>query len=146
MEVYLVINHSYFGAQVSLETVSQWKNFWRQLCDMAYYRRGVCEKLIVLPKKDSDKSLYLSGKLKNEKELHFDTVWKEYSHVGDLQKVPQLKELYVPLDLFVCPGVWSFMEYCFPNCKIVFWDYTLSFLNGPMPLKPTKKSFPSWFS
>ena len=122
MEIELRTNLTYFGHNIDTETVSKWKAFWRQLCDMAYYRKDVCEKLIVLPKYDKDSALYTSGKLRNEKDICFNTVWKEYSNAGDVQKVPELKELYVPCDLFVCPGVWSFMDHCFPNCKIVFWS------------------------
>jgi len=121
MEIELLTNTRYFGQEIDQTTITQWKTFWRRLCDMAYHGTGVCEKLMVFPVKDSDARQYMSGKLKNKKEICFDTVWKEYSRVGDVKKVPELKELYVPSDLFICPGVWSFMEYCFPNCRIVFW-------------------------
>jgi len=122
MEIELRTNLTYFGHNIDSETIFKWKSFWRQLCDMAYHRKGVCEKLIVLPKKDSDAILYKSTKLRNDKDISFESVWKEYSNVGDVQKVPELKELYVPSDLFICNGIWSFMEYCFPNCKLIFWD------------------------
>lgn len=90
---------------------TDWITFWRKLCDMAYYRKDICEKLIALPKEGG-----------NTRKIHFNTVWKEYSRVGDAKKVPELKELYVPRDIFVCAGIWSFMTYCFPNCRIVFWE------------------------
>jgi len=121
MEIEILVDHTYFSVTLNKATVEKWKQFWRQLCDMAYYRKNIVEKLIVLPKSERDTQIYLNGGLKNEKEICFDTVWKEYSYVGNTQVVPELKELYVPCDLFVCPGVWSLMNYCFPNCKIVFW-------------------------
>jgi hypothetical protein len=122
MEIEFRTNNTYFSNEIDPIIVDKWKTVWRQLCDMAYYRKNIVEKLIVLPKSAHDATIYKKAGFKNEKDICFDTVWKEYSHVGSIQVVPELKELYVPFDLLICPGIWAFMDTCFPNCKIQVWD------------------------
>ena len=116
MEIETLIQRPMF---IDKKTVEKWQEFWKHLCDMAYYRTGIVEKMIVLPK---DNQIVLTSNFKNEQDILFNTVWKTYSSNLNAQQVPELKELYVPCDLFVCPGVWGFMNYCFPNCKITFWE------------------------
>jgi hypothetical protein len=104
----------------SEETVTQWQSIWAQVCDMAYLRQNITEKIRVEPVSQLSALHYTRSQ--DVDELTLDHMWKTYSKkYADVQVVPELKELYVPAFLFNSLGVKQWFDYSFPNCEVMFW-------------------------
>ena len=72
-----------------------------RLFSMAYFGQNICEEL----------AINQPGSL--------EPVWKRYDETGgDPLIIPQLRRLYIRYEN-VCPGFWSFMRECFPNCEVI---------------------------
>ena len=84
---------------------------------MAYERTGICTRM-----QSPDFASNIVPDLHN---ISFDSAWKLYvqhrrkfGQRDEVQCVPELEELHVPLCLFNTIGVDSFMKTVFPNCKV----------------------------
>ena len=73
-----------------------------QLCDMAYFGKNICERLMI------------------EDPGSFEPVWRRYDKY-EPKPVLELKELYI-MEEFECPGFQSFIRAIFPNCKIMYFE------------------------
>jgi hypothetical protein len=102
-----------------------WQEIWTQICNMAYYRTNITDRIHIR----INENLFSELKKIDYKEYTFDHVWYEISknknpdglHI-DALIVPELKEIYVPRVLFECAGVYAFFTYSFPNCIISYWE------------------------
>lgn len=107
----------------SAETVDEWQQVWKSICEMAYCQTYVFEEIITKPhiSEKDDNRIYRN----HPSELTLDFIWKQYSnHYGTQMPfvIPMLKRLHVPRVLFEEIGVYSWFKYSFPNCKITFWE------------------------
>lgn len=134
MEIPLVIDRKMYD----VETTDGWKSVWNNICEMAYERTGICEKIITKPGymrvngvEDHSKNegvhsrVYLKKDCVNDFMITLDTTWKFYSakHGPKMPYViPELKEIHVPRILFETIGVKLWFNHSFPNCRIFFWD------------------------
>jgi hypothetical protein len=117
--------------EVPQETTKKWQAVWQQICDMAYFRKNITDKL-VLPINDFTMLLkYKASHCVNFHELTFDYQWQKNSSIRDNNNyylealvVPELKEIYVPRILFHSMGVFNLFKHSFPNCLILFWEDT----------------------
>ena len=93
------------------------KAAWKQICDMAFFRSNIVDKMIVKLQKN---------------ECETDTLdyhWKQFSSIKDADGnfiealvVPELNFIIVPQSLFHTEGVYAWFKHSFPNCVITFWD------------------------
>lgn len=96
-----------------------WQKVWIIICDMSYLRRNISEKIYIKP---FDKKFFSSEYLEIPEEITLDYMWKQYSEkYHEVEIVPELKEIYVPRELFLDLGVETWFKYSFPNCVINFW-------------------------
>lgn len=134
MEIPLVVHQKMY----QYDTIAGWKRVWDTICQMAYEKTGICDKIITTPGfmridgvEDNSKSesshsrVYLKRECLNDFSICLDIVWKYYSaqygpklpHV-----IPELKEIHVPRILFETLGIKAWFNHSFPNCRIFFWD------------------------
>jgi hypothetical protein len=116
----LQTSHSYFSIYYDLETVQGWQSFWNRILKMAYLREGVVESMIAIPCDSRDNEYYKQKIPSNYHDITIDHAWKQFS--GEPCVVLELKKIFVPKDLFSSIGIFSFFNYCFPNCEIVYWE------------------------
>ena len=90
---------------------------WRQICEMAFFRKNIVDAMIVNTRDNPC-----------EKDT-LDYHWKQYSSIKDDTDnfvealiVPELKHILVPFSLFHTGGVYAWFKHSFPNCVITFWD------------------------
>jgi len=115
--------------EVPQETVQKWQAIWQQICDMAYFRKNITDK-VVIPMNDYTTILkYKTSRYQNFHELTFDYQWQKNSSIRDESGyylealvVPELKEIYVPRILFQSMGVLNLFKHSFPNCLVLFWE------------------------
>jgi hypothetical protein len=108
------------------DIVLRWTMFWTKLCDMAYFREGICSELKIHPEFTIEYNLKETFQFPNFNELTLDYTWNNPEIYKEALVVPELKTLYVPKCLFECLGVYKWFEYSFPNCEILFWESTLN--------------------
>lgn len=83
---------------------------------MAYLRRNICEEITVFPYDNSRNTLDVTS------EYTLDYIWNEYNEkYHEAQIVPELKKIYVPVELFSSLGISEWFAFSFPNCLIEFW-------------------------
>lgn len=125
MDIELRIKNSYYLYQTYYhdETVLAWQNIWNKLFRMSYFREDIVDEIITMPTRSDDLEYYKKSNPNNYYEITLAYCWREFckTHKDYVQVVPELKKIYVPECLFACPGVWSWFNYSFPNCKITFW-------------------------
>lgn len=107
----------------SPETVDEWQQLWKSICEMAYCQTYVFEEIITKPhfSEKVDTKFYN----RDQTGITLDFIWKQYSnHYGTKMPfvIPMFKRLHVPRALFEELGVYSWFDYSFPNCKITFWE------------------------
>ena len=124
VDIELNITQSYYDTYYDINTVSSWQKVWDRILSMAYLEANKVEKLLVFTKDSSDNTFYKRKIPRNYPDINFEYAWSEFTrnYKGEIQIVPELKEIFVPRSLFECVGVYSFFKYSFPNCVIRFWD------------------------
>jgi hypothetical protein len=106
----------------SREKVSQWQTVWSQICDMAYLRENITDKIIVHPESELASAHYSNNSCPNADEITLDYTWEIYSKkYKDVHVVPEFKELFIPKALFDTLGVNQWFRHSFPNCTVQFW-------------------------
>jgi hypothetical protein len=106
----------------SEEKVAQWQTIWSQICDMAYLRENITDKIIVYPESELAKAHYNNNRCQNADELTLDYTWEIYSRKYPVvHVVPEFKELYIPAALFESLGITQWFKHSFPNCVVTFW-------------------------
>lgn len=103
-----------------------WRNIWRQICEMSYFRKNITNEFIV----EEDYELLALIKYTDYDELTLDSVWEEISKQKDPvtgryiepMVVPEFTKLHVPYELFYCLGVDSWFKDSFPNCVVSYWE------------------------
>jgi hypothetical protein len=115
--------------EVPQETVEKWQAIWRQVCDMAYYRKNITTMIIVPICDYSTLVGYSRSGCTNFEQITLDYEWQKISSVRgengdclDALVVPELTEMYVPRILFETLGVFPWFQHSFPNCTILFWE------------------------
>ena len=134
MEIPLIV----YEKMYQYDTIAGWKRVWETICQMAYEKTGVCEKIITKPgymrvngvenlkcSEAEHSRVYLNKENSNDYSISLDVLWKYYSNQYGSQMphvIPELKEIHVPRILFDTIGVRAWFNYSFPNCRIFFWD------------------------
>lgn len=115
--------------KLSVEDIEKWQRLWRNVCNMAYFRKDIVSELIVIPEDGEYEYLETLDLEWEDAYVTLDYAWKNVSkltnkHGEFLQPlvVPEFKEIYVPRILFSSPGVYSWFSYSFPNCNVFFWE------------------------
>jgi hypothetical protein len=104
------------------EKINSWQSVWCQICDMAYLRQNITDKIYVKPESSLAAIHYANNTSPNADEITLDYTWEMYSKkYDDPQVVPEFKELYVPKALFETLGVTQWFKHSFPNCVVQFW-------------------------
>lgn len=108
--------------------IEQWQNTWRHLLDMTYHGTRIVEQLVV-EYENYNELFDMRNYDPTFERVTFDYMWKEYSKLKDAngrylepRVVSELKNLHVPRILFDSLGVGPFIETCFPNCVVTYWE------------------------
>lgn len=105
------------------DVIQKWQDVWQHICEMAYERKNIVEKLIIEQDNPNEAAFYERNKCDNEDKLTLEYTWANYSRTyKDALVVPELKFIFVPRSLFECLGVYAWFKYSFPNCSICFWE------------------------
>lgn len=134
MEIPIVIRYQNYRE----ETVDKWIDVWSTICEMCYNGSLITESITVLPGSiqiDEELSLNPSEKehceiyrmrdFLNHEVISLDHTWKKFSNEAgprNLLVIPEFKNLYVPRCLFDSLGVKQWFRYCFPDCKVTYWE------------------------
>lgn len=113
--------------EVPQDVIESWQSTWRRLLDMAYHNKNVTSQFWA--DNSSYDQLYLWSKnARNFDSIRFETVWHKYDvkdssgNYIDPKSVLEVEHIYVPRILFECLGVNTFLEVCFPNARISYWE------------------------
>jgi hypothetical protein len=118
--------------EIKREVVDRWQMVWNNICNMAYYRKGIVKNITTDPLEYNNILRYHSLKSSNFDEITLDHTWKKYSSMknndGEFLEalvVPELEEIYVPRLLFDSLGINEWFKTSFPNCLVSYWEYEL---------------------
>jgi len=116
--------------EIPQNIVEKWQNIWQNICNMAYFRKNVVNEYFIVDDHAEYLDLvYYSSNASNFELITFDYTWKQIDSIrnpdGSMREplvVPELEKVYIPYILFNGLGTYTFFNYSFPNCKIVFWE------------------------
>jgi hypothetical protein len=115
--------------EIKREVVERWQMVWNNICNMAYYRKGIVTYVTTDSIEYNNILRYHSLKSSNFDEITLDHTWKKYSSIknnnGDFLEplvVPEVQEIYIPRVLFDTLGIHEWFKHSFPNCSISFWE------------------------
>lgn len=113
--------------EVPQDVIKKWQDTWKCLLDMAYHRKNVTHQFWI-DNTHYDDLYHWSKNASNFEEIQFITTWRKYdvkdSSGGYVDPLcsPELKHMYVPRLLFYCVGVGMFLDECFPECELTYWE------------------------
>jgi hypothetical protein len=113
--------------EVPQDVINKWQAVWQQICDMAYHNKNIVGHVYASSKVLGDIDQYKNAS--NFELITLDHSWTVVSQCKDengkflqARVVPELQEIYVPRKLFEAMGVYTWFQYSFPNCVILFWE------------------------
>jgi hypothetical protein len=114
--------------EVPQDVIDTWQSVWRQVCDMAYYRKNVTTHIHINERNYPELLEYMKN-AKNFDQITLDYTWAQTSSVKNADGthievcvVPELLDICVPRILFETLGVYSWFKHSFPKCVILFWE------------------------
>lgn len=113
--------------EVPKDVVEKWQATWRKLLDMAYHRKNIASQFWT--ENTHYDELYLwSRYARNFDKIQFETTWEKYDvkdsngYYIDPQCIQEVELIYVPRILFETLGIKTFLETCFPNAQVSYWE------------------------
>jgi len=97
-----------------------WQPIWRNICEMAYFRKNIKEEIVIPSRKIVYSKFFEECKLDYELFRISSIINSDGTYI-EPQVVPELVYLKVPRVLFEHVGINAWFKHSFPNCKVEFW-------------------------
>ena len=120
MKILFIELTQFLPKQVMTDERHYWQPIWRNICEMAYFRKNIKEEIVIPSRKIVYSKFFEECKLDHQFFRISSIINSDGTYI-EPQVVPELVYLKVPKVLFEHVGINAWFRYSFPNCKVELW-------------------------